>query len=465
MLVGKCVHKKNPDGSAGELVGCSDSVEEAEKHMKALYANVSHSLVQMSMAITKASFDKKNGVMRWRAVASDTAKDLYDEQMSLELFKDFVSRIEDNDPLPEPFDTVLSEDTWNGGMPYVSIAHYKSGVGGKNICGDINSIYIDGNCLKAKGTCRSNELGLAVFNSLCDDLYSEKSDTKNKIRISIGFLDLEHKHVGNNMDYVFTRKGLTDVCPLCADDVQGKIYIKGQLVHLALTRIPVNPRTEMELEEKAMTTKREDAESIVKDKVDLLVEDSLAADAGLVIKSDGEQPEEQPVVSADAAQTVVSDETPVVVEESTVIGVVTEEKPAEKKEEKAEMKSAIDLAWETVKSKILEVKSSGLSGDNALALIQPEFNALGNILKSEFTTPEQIAKNEMAEVIKSAVSPLIEEIGNLKAELAKMQAQQLVPNKPADTVVKSRAMTITPNLSGAEQAKLSQIERLARGLA
>lgn len=37
---GKCVHKQNPDGSAGASVGCSDSVEEAKAHLKALYANV-----------------------------------------------------------------------------------------------------------------------------------------------------------------------------------------------------------------------------------------------------------------------------------------------------------------------------------------------------------------------------------------------------------------------------------------
>jgi hypothetical protein len=38
MRVGKCVFKKNPDGSRGESRGCSDSVEMARKHMGALYA-------------------------------------------------------------------------------------------------------------------------------------------------------------------------------------------------------------------------------------------------------------------------------------------------------------------------------------------------------------------------------------------------------------------------------------------
>jgi len=38
MREGNCVYKKNPDDSMGENMGCSDSEEEAEAHMRALYA-------------------------------------------------------------------------------------------------------------------------------------------------------------------------------------------------------------------------------------------------------------------------------------------------------------------------------------------------------------------------------------------------------------------------------------------
>jgi len=34
---GKCVYKKNPDGSLGKKVGCSKSAEGAKKYLKALY--------------------------------------------------------------------------------------------------------------------------------------------------------------------------------------------------------------------------------------------------------------------------------------------------------------------------------------------------------------------------------------------------------------------------------------------
>ena len=35
---GKCVYKKNSDGSKGEKVGCSDSVEKAKQYLSKLYS-------------------------------------------------------------------------------------------------------------------------------------------------------------------------------------------------------------------------------------------------------------------------------------------------------------------------------------------------------------------------------------------------------------------------------------------
>ena len=37
---GKCVFHQNKDGSKGAKVGCSKTVEEAKKYLKALYSNV-----------------------------------------------------------------------------------------------------------------------------------------------------------------------------------------------------------------------------------------------------------------------------------------------------------------------------------------------------------------------------------------------------------------------------------------
>jgi len=247
-------------------------------------------IVSFSMAITGASYNKSNATPRhWRAVDSDIDKDLYDEQMSTELFDDFTDRINNDTPVPEAFKSVICEDNWCGGTPYLSIAHYKAGEGGKNVPGKVEAIYKDGNKLKSKGTLDDTPLGRQVFQALCDDEMEKKSGNQEHlpVRISIGFLDLQHKHVAQQggQEFLFTRSGVGQICPLCEQGIGGKIYLKGQLVHLALTRVPVNPRTEM-VAEKSMNiqTKKDDAKSIVKELADELDERSLA-DGTLVVRA------------------------------------------------------------------------------------------------------------------------------------------------------------------------------------
>lgn len=289
---GNCVRKQHPDGSPGALLKCfGEDKAAAENYLQALYANVKDSIVMFSMNITKASYDTFSSNPRhWRAVNSDTESDLYDEKMSLELFQDFTERINNNTPVPEEFKSVICEDSWCGGMPYISIAHYKAGGNGKNVPGRIDAIYVDGNRLKSRGTLDDSPLGRAVFESLCDDAIKRKSgdNSHQPVRISIGFLDLQHKHLPQpgGQEFMFTRSAPGQICPLCEQGIGGKIYLKGQLVHLALTRVPVNPRTEM-VAEKSMDilTKKDDARSIIKELADELDEKSLA-DGTLVIKSD-----------------------------------------------------------------------------------------------------------------------------------------------------------------------------------
>ncbi len=249
-------------------------------------------LTEFSMSITKASYDTRTGgTMRFRAVASDTEPDLYGEAMSPELFQDFTDRIEHNIPIPEQFKSAICEDTWCGGLPYPSISHFKAGPQGINVPGKLEKVYVDGNRLKSEGVLTDTDLGRAVFKALLDDLYAKKSDAEHKpVRISIGFLDLQHSHVGNGMNYTYERKNLTDGCPMCLQGIGNKVYQKGVLVHLAFTRVPVNPRTEAEVERSmsdAIVTKQDDAASIIgKDLADILV-DKSQADV-LIVKSDGE---------------------------------------------------------------------------------------------------------------------------------------------------------------------------------
>lgn len=253
------------------------------------------SLTEFSMVITKASYDTRSGgTMRFRAVASDTEPDLYGETMTPELFQDFTDRIEHNIPIPEQFKSAICENTWCGGLPYPSISHFKAGPDGVNVPGKLERIYVDGNRLKSEGILSDSDLGRAVFKALLDDLYAKKSGAENKpVRISIGFLDVQHSHVGNGMNYTFERKTLTDACPMCLQHIGGKQYQRGILVHLAFTRVPVNPRTEAEVERSmsdAVITKQDDAASIIgKDLADFLVDKSqtVESESVLTVKSDG----------------------------------------------------------------------------------------------------------------------------------------------------------------------------------
>lgn len=224
-------------------------------------------LQEFTLTIRKASFDPVSGEMRWRADTSDVDSDLYDDNMSMELFADFIDRIERSEPPPEPIRDQYTSDYWGGGMPYLSLSHYYD-LGGSAVPGIVDAIYVDGKFLKAKGRLYDNQLGKAVWSSLKSDLEHRAKTDHSPVRISIAFLDYMHKH--KSTGFVFERD-FTDptkiVCPECRAEhregrVGGKIFLKGLLIHLALTRVPVNQRTIMEVE-KAMTTRLEDAASIV----------------------------------------------------------------------------------------------------------------------------------------------------------------------------------------------------------
>ena len=222
---------------------------------------------EFSMFISKSSLH--NGEMRWSAINSDTDWDLYGERMSLELYRGMLTKIKSNTPPPEQFAEFVTSEYWKGGMPYLSIAHYQDG-NGKAVPGDVRELFIDGKQLKAKGTLHDTKLGRAVWKSLKEDElnYKNSIDT-DRIRISIAFLDLAHKH--GESGKVFHRNALTDLCPECQRGVGEKIYLDGYLVHLALTRVPVNPRTIMLPEDELMAkkskpvTKMEDAVAVVGD--------------------------------------------------------------------------------------------------------------------------------------------------------------------------------------------------------
>jgi cation transport regulator ChaB len=242
-------------------------------------------VTEFAITITKASYDKVSGERRWAGTLSDTAKDSYGEKMSLQLFTDFIQHITHGDPIPMPYQT----DYFKGGMPYVSLAHYPD-LNGEAVLGMANSVYTDGGRLKAKGTFTDTPLGRAAFNAVCKSLYDPTEKSKQPVRLSIGFLDMGHAHGENE----FVRLSLGDTCPMCLEGIGDKEYRSGYLIHLALTRVPVNTRTEITAEvSKSMAdikTQLDDAASIVGEELAKEVSEKSKALVGkseaLVIKSE-----------------------------------------------------------------------------------------------------------------------------------------------------------------------------------
>ena len=251
-------------------------------------------LVEFNFVITKASYDPISGKRRFRAVASDTEKDSYQEKMSLELFNDFIDRAAKNEQPPAQYRSSF----WQGGMPYISVAHYFD-LEGKGAAGVVTELFVHDSKLKAKGEFSDTPVGIAAFNavkkSLGDNPFAE-DDLQKKIRISIAFLDYGHQH-GNYPPYY--RKAGTNVrCPYCERGIGDVQYLRGLLIHLALTRVPVNERTDitgMEVDKSMGTikTRQDDAASIIGDelaseleKESRLVGKSETTDDMVVVKSE-----------------------------------------------------------------------------------------------------------------------------------------------------------------------------------
>ena len=496
----ECVVKENGETVPG---GCHKNHKDAVAHLRALEVNVKDSsLVEMSMRIHKASYQKSDRApMKWAAIDSDTDEDLFTEKMSAELYTDFCSRIENKTPVPEPFSDVICEQDWCGGMPYLSIAHYKAGTDSVNVPGLVDTVYMDGTRLKSKGTLNDNPMGRKVFDALREDLYMEKSgNVEHKpVRISIGFLDLEHEHVAEKggQNFTFTRTDVGQICPLCSQGIGGKIYKKGQLIHLAMTRVPVNPRTSMVAERsmgEEITTKRDDAKSIIGDLADELEEKSIASDV-LVVRSDTNTPDPSPIQKCYDPNTggwdnaciasvfdnfmaemrnqigaVVKSATDVTeksteekmdgnTEEKSVMGIpekpfnyagldgegnntianpvkaeTKDEEAGEKDSKKDEMKEG-----EHMKSALdtsFDTLKSVLASAKSVEEVQAAFNALGQEVEKSYAPPAPDV-NDIAAIVRSAVEAAV---APLKVEIATLKASVVVPAAQVGAV-KSKALT------------------------
>lgn len=254
-----------------------DGHMKAEQGTKVAVANSEPSMGGFDMWIYRVA--EKNGIRKFYSTSSGTKVDLYQEKMSTKLFNDFVKRIENPETeIPVQF----TSEAWGGGLPYLGVAHYLD-LDGFGIIGKADSVWRDGKVLKMKGTFHDTPLANAAFEAIQSDRLEKRADIE-RVRVSIAFIDWGHNH---GKGRTFTRKSFSDVCPYCEAGTGGKEYTAGQLVHLALTRRPAYPETEIvALEERSMSKRRDDAASIIGE----VLADELEAKSKQIIgrSTDGE---------------------------------------------------------------------------------------------------------------------------------------------------------------------------------
>jgi len=455
------------------------------------------------MIITKAARDPKTGEMRWAAVASDTDKDALEEGMSLELFNDFIQRAENGDPVPNEF----ASEAWNGGMPYLGLSHYLD-LDGEGILGPTKTLYIDGNRLKAKGIFKDTPLGRASFAAIRKDR-AEDIPYDQRVRISIAFLDWEHAHKVNEFSFVFQRRSLEDLCPLCAVGVHDKIYKKGHLIHLALTRVPVNQRASIWLEERAMLTRKEDGINVLgvehTDLVEYLegldekkrsaIKKSLADGVIIVKAKDGEEHSATLEELAVLLEPIINDRV-----EKEVKRSVAAIKIQEKSEEGAAMEkpegqaggiaapvepvvvpaavpaaapvtkpvaepvaelSALDDALAKLKSAVENAETQvDVPIEERFKAIQPAINSVAEVVKATIIGEKNLQAQAMAEIIAGA---LREELKPLTDAVQLAVKKSSVPPPPDDSMIPApRAFTPRAIFESGEEQPKSQITQLAR---
>ena len=455
---------------------------------------------EFSLRIDRASYDKATNERRVRAVASDTDEDSRGDSMSLELFNDFIDRIKKNEPVPEEFQS----EFWKGGEPYFSVSHYPDS-NGKSVPGIIDATYVDGNFLKSKGKFFDTPLGRKCFESVCADLYGEnKSAVDNKVRISIAFLDYMHKHKSNG--YVFDRLTAkpNSICPECFlemvnGETQGKVFLKGHLIHEALTRVPVNTRTSMEVDKSMadkVLTRKDDATSIVGEELaDELEQQAevIGKSEALVIRSDekvedamveapAEEPDEDcidPVTGEEnedctakktgemenskidkpkkkvppkmKEDTEDEEETPKkksIVEDAELIRSIVKEVLAESKPEvKSEPVAShpLDNLFSEFKSRYDEIINSNVAEDMKLQMIQEPFNALGNgvvtVVKSSIkpVAPEVKGQMDLVNALSQAMNQAMQPFAQ-KLDLVLTQLSTAPVEKPLMAVPQRRSI-------------------------
>lgn len=438
-------------------------------------------VVGAELMITKASVDPNTGEMRWAAVTSDTERDLYNERMTVPLYKSFVRRIADKTPVPPP----LSSEFWNGGLPYVSISHYLD-LNGKGAAGMAREVYIDGTLLKAKGVFENKQnpaLARAAAMAVKADIQAGLP-TDKRIRISIAFIDWSHTHADGSS---YTRKSITDPCPICEQGVPISEYVDGHLIHLGLTRVPVNPRSSIALEERSMTTKKEDATSIVgealAEELDTESKSAVAAKS-LVVKSDDADADDahgdsDPSGTANSGMMMdsMAQLAEVVARAQTILSQLQGVQPMSNQQPAAEtlvvnppatvQAHPLDGVFAALRASYDQAVDPTNTADRKtkLASLQAPVNQLGQAITRAIDTATPINTSDIETVVRAqvdaAVQPLLQQLAGLQSTLG-VRTQATTPVQGAPAPRQIQPATVARSEAETPQASTSVIKQLVR---
>lgn len=366
----------------------------------------------LSLYFTKTQVQSR----RWAATASDTLPDQHGDEATLELFSNFQVRA-----------------ATTGNYGYLSVAHYmdmevplelRSKFGDKTSAGPITEMFISDNRFRVRGTYAPTPLGTAVMQSVRAD-HAMRRPLEESVRLSLGFLDLKHSHRSDG--FVFTRRSLSDVCPRCAAGEGGRRFLDGELVHIAVTRVPVNPRTPFDndaevqqMSDNAITTVRDDAASIVGEELADELEALNAAQAqqmSLVHRSDpaaaptpgNVNVQAPPVVDPATVATMVSQQV------QTAIAALSQSAPAPAPVLTPET-DPLTVAFE-------QVRRANSKAGLATALAQ-----LSQVAHSQLVVTDV---NELiADAVNTAIAPLVDRITQLSQNVQTAPARGQLPGQP-----------------------------------